>query len=327
MTLSHPLKVGIIGTGYAAGRRAESFQADDRCRLLYVSGHSPPSIERFQQTYNLIALDSWHSLVTHPDLDLVVIATVNRDHGSIARSALESGKHVILEYPLANTPTEGRELLELAEKQQKLLHVEHIELLGGLHQAQKRYLPEIGRPHSANYVTIVPQRPAPQRWTFHRELFGFPLIAALSRVHRFTHLFGPVVSVSCQSRYWDAPEEGYFLACLCTAQLRFRCGLIAQITYGKGEVFWKGDRSFEVHGDRGSLVFDGEVGQLIRDEEKMPLDVGTRRGLFAKDTEMILAHLFDNAPLYVTPQESLYALEVAYAAYESSRSGQTVFLA
>jgi biliverdin reductase len=41
---------------------------------------------------------------------------------------------------------------------------------------------------------------------------------------------------------------------------------------------------------------------------------------------MVLDYLFDRVPLYVTPQASLYALEVAYAAYQSSLSGKTVFL-
>ncbi|MEG3437445.1 Gfo/Idh/MocA family oxidoreductase [Pannus brasiliensis CCIBt3594] len=323
--MSSPLKVGIVGTGYAAARRAESLQADERSRPLYVSGHSPESLDRFCRTHDLTGLD-WRSLVTHPDLDLVVIANINRDHGSLVRAALESGKHVIVEYPLTTTPEEGRELIEIAEKQKKLLHVEHIELLGGLHRAQQQHLPEIGTPFHARYATVVPQNPVPRRWTFHRELFGFPSIAALSRIHRLTNLFGSVVSVSCQNRYWDAPEEGYFLACLCEAKLLFSSGLMAGITYGKGEVFHKSDRTFEIHGDRGSLVFDGEEGQLIRGEESRSIEVGSRRGLFTKDTTMVLDYLFDAIPLYVTPRESLYALEVAHACYQSSITGQTVLL-
>jgi biliverdin reductase len=323
--MRHPIRVGIIGTGFAAARRAESFRADDRSIPRYVSGHGPESIESFCRTHELTPL-SRDELIANPEIDLVVIANVNSEHGPIVRAALEAGKHVIVEYPLAMTPAEGGELIQLAEENDRLLHVEHIELLGGLHQAQQKYLPEIGRPFHARYATIVPQRPAPRRWTFHRDLFGFPLVAALSRVHRFTNLFGPVVSVSCRNRYWDAPESEYFIACLCEASLLFASGLMGTIAYGKGEVFWKGDRSFEIAGDRASLIFDGEDGKIIRGEETIPVDAGSRRGLFAKDTKMVLDRLFDNIPLYVTPRESLYALEVAHACYESSLSGETVFL-
>jgi biliverdin reductase len=114
---------------------------------------------------------------------------------------------------------------------------------------------------------------------------------------------------------------------LCEAQLLFKNGLIAEVTYGKGEVFWQNERTFTIHGEAGSLIFEGETGQLINSEGSQALEVETRRGLFAKDTAMVLDYLFDRVPLYVTPQASLYALEVAYAAYQSSLSGKTVFLA
>ena len=200
MTSHRPLKIGIVGTGFAAQRRAESLQADDRAQLLYVSGNSPESIANFSQKYQISALDSALSLASHPDLDLIVIANVNQAHASIARTALKSGKHVIVEYPLAFHPAAAAELITLAETENKLLHVEHIELLGGLHQTQQQYLDSLGNIHLARYTTIAPGRPAPRRWTFHRDLFGFPLIAALSRIHRFTNLFGEVESVSCHCR-------------------------------------------------------------------------------------------------------------------------------
>ena len=190
----------------------------------------------------------------------------------------------------------------------------------------RRYLPEIGEVFYARYATIMPQNPAPRRWTYHSESFGFPLIAALSRLHRFTDLFGPVVSVTCQSRFWDAPEAGYFRACFCNAQLQFQNGLMADTVYAKGEICWQGDRSFVLHGDEGTLSFDGEQGKLIRGKEMTDLEVGSRRGLFNLDTQKVLDHLFKGSPLYVQPEASLYALQVAEAAYQSSKQGKTIFL-
>jgi biliverdin reductase len=258
-------------------------------------------------------------------VDLVVICTINRDHGAIARAALNAGKHVVVEYPLSLDPNDAESLIALAQAKGKLLHVEHIELLGGLHQALRQWLPEIGNPFYARYVTITPQRPAPKRWTYHSEQFGFPFSAALSRIQRFTDLFGEVSTVSCQSRFWDAAD--YYTACLCTAQLRFANGLIAEVTYGKGEVFWQNLRNFEVHGDQGTLVFEGDQGTLIRGEEKTSIEVGGRRGLFIKDTGMVLDYLVEGTPLYLSPADSCYALKVADAARQSSETGQVISLA
>lgn len=321
-----PIKVGIVGTGYAAQRRAEAVHEDKRSQLSYFVGHSRESIQNFGQTYAVPVLDSWQQLATHPELDLVIVANVNRDHAAIAHTALKAGKHVIVEYPLAFSIEEGQEIIDLARRQKKLLHVEHIELLGGLHNAIRQHLPEIGEVFYARYTTTAPQHPAPRRWTYNRDLFGFPFIAGLSRIHRLTNLFGTVASVSCRSRFWDAPEEGYFTSCLCDAHFQFTNGLIAQATYGKGEAFWHGDRTFELHGDRGSLIFLGEEGKLVKGKEEIPLESGTRRGLFRKDTQLVFDHLFKQQPLYVNVEDSLYALKVAQAAHDSSVEGKTIIL-
>lgn len=325
-SITAPIKVGIVGTGYTAKRRAEAIQADERSELCFVTGNTPERTDEFCQTFGINSLTSWQQLVNHSDLDLVIIGTINRDHGLIAQAALQSGKHVIIEYPLALDYLVGKDLVELARKQNKLLHIEHIELLGGVHQALRRYLPEIGEVFYARYATIMPQNPAPRRWTYHQESFGFPLMAALSRLHRLTDLFGPVVSVTCQSRFWDTPEAGYFRACFCNAQLQFQNGLMADTVYAKGEICWQGDRSFVLHGDEGTLSFEGEQGKLIRGQEKTDLEVGSRRGLFTLDTQKVLEHLFNGSPLYVQPEASLYALQVAEAAYQSSKQGKTIFL-
>jgi len=321
---TRPVRVGIVGTGYAAKLRAETFQASERSTVVAVVGYTPEKTEAFANTYQAEAVADWQQLV-HSDLDLVIVSTINRDHGAIAQLALETGKHVVVEYPLCLNPTEGEKLIALAEAKGKLLHVEHIELLGGLHQALRSSISAIGKGFYARYSTITPQRPAPQRWTYQSDLFGFPLSGALSRIHRLTDLFGSVAQVSCQTQFWGKDSE-FFRSCLCTAQLCFTSGLLAEVIYGKGETLWQSERKFEVHGEQGGLIFDGDRGVLVQAETTTPIEVGSRRGLFAKDTSMVLDHLFEGTPLYVTLSASLYALKVADAARRSVETGQAVAL-
>jgi biliverdin reductase len=325
-----PIRVGIVGTGFAAALRAQTLQGDARSRLVVVSGHTPSKTQEFAQTHQASVIDSWQDLVVHPDVDLVIICTINRDHGAIAQAALNAGKHVVVEYPLCLYPSQAESLIALAQAKGKLLHVEHIELLGGLHQALRQFLPEIGNPFYARYATITPKHPAPHNWTYHPEQFGFPLIGALSRLHRFTDLFGEVTSVSCQSRFWHGINAGikptYYSACLCTTQLRFASSLIAEVTYGKGETFWQELRNFEVHGDKGTLLFAGDTGTLIRGEARTPIEVSGRRGLFVKDTTMVLDYLIEGKPLYVDSAASYYTLKVADAALQSAETGKTISL-
>ncbi len=321
-----PLKVGIVGTGYAANKRAEALKSDPRTELLVVTGNTPEKMQEFCQTFAVEAVDSWTRLVNLAELDLIFICTINRDCGAIATSAILAGKHVVVEYPLALDFKVAAEIIQLAAQRQKLLHVEHMEIIGGLHQAIKQHLPQIGKVFYARYATISSQHPVKRSWKYHRAMFGFPLAAALSRIHRLTDLFGTVNTVACQNRYWDLANSDYFTACLCNAQLNFSNGVVAEVTYGKGDIFWHSHRTLEIYGEKGTILFTGEKGTLRVEQNEMKIPVTPRRGLFAKDTAMVLDYLFDEQPLYIQPQASLYALQVATAAHESSSLGKIIYL-
>ena len=172
------IKVGIVGTGYTANKRAEAIEADERAELIAVAGSSAYRVKEFAKKFEITAVDSWQELV-EAELDLIFVCTVNCLHGEIAAAALAANKHVVVEYPLALAPQQAEKIIELANQKNKLVHVEHIELLGGLHQTIKQNLSEIGKVFYARYATISPQRDVNQNWKYHRTEFGFPLTAAL----------------------------------------------------------------------------------------------------------------------------------------------------
>ena len=323
---SFPLQIGIIGTGYAAKKRAEAIKSDSRAKLIAVTGNNQPRLREFCATHSAEAVDSWARLVNSSDLDLIFICTVNQGCGAIAKAAILAGKHVVVEYPLALEASIAAEVIELAATKQKLLHVEHIEIIGGLHQAVKQYLPQIGRVFHASYSTITPQHSVARSWKYHQAMFGFPLAAALSRIHRLTDLFGAVNNLTCNNRYWNVTDSKYFTACFCNANLNFKSGITASITYGKGNIFYDSDRTWEIYGEQGKIVFDGQQGTLMLKDHQQEIPIASRRGLFALDTSMVLDYLWEQKPLYIQPQASLYALQVANAAEESSLTGQIVYL-
>ena len=336
------VRVGIVGTGFVARLRAEALGQMPEVRLVAVAGQREAETQLFGDRYGAIALPDWQTLVQHPDVDVVMVCHINSGHSEVVRSALEADRHVVVEYPLALDADEAQALIDLARTQQCLLHVEHIELLGGTHRALKAHLAAVGQPGYARYCTLSPKHPAPTSWTYSPELFGFPLVGALSRLHRLIDCFGPVARVYCQNQYGgfsrgggdgeDGGEVGkwgsgeYYKTCLCTAQLTFASGLVAEVTYGKGEGIWQAARQLEVWGDAGALYFDGDEGRLVDDQGDCPIEVGSRRGLFAADTAQVIGHLRTGQPLYCTPEDSLYTLRVAIAAQRSATTGQAVSL-
>jgi biliverdin reductase len=333
------VRVGLVGTGYAARLRAQAVVADSRSALVAIAGRDPDRAATLVAGLELDATASpiqchgdWRRLLESGAIDLLIVATVNGDHGAIVRAGLEAGVPVVVEYPLALGYEEGRSLVDLARSRGLMLHVEHIERLGGLHQALLRELPRVGEARSVRYATVNPQRPAPEKWTYSRSAFGFPFVGALSRVQRLTHAFGTVAAVTGQARFWHGAEaldwEGAdrFTACLCEAQLEFASGLRGSLRYGKGDCFWRSERDLEVIGTEGMLRFEGETGVFLGADGEEALEVGGRRGLFVKDTANVLDHLLDGVPLYLEAAESLYALEVADAIGRAARSGDRVWL-
>ncbi|MEM9907884.1 MAG: Gfo/Idh/MocA family oxidoreductase, partial [Cyanobacteria bacterium P01_D01_bin.44] len=112
--------------------------------------------------------------------------------------------------------------------------------------------------------------------------------------------------------------------CVCSAQLRFQTGLMADITYGKGEHLWNFSRRVEIQGTQGSLLFDRDQGTLTTHAGAQPISVTPRRGLFTQDTTQVLDYLTTRAPLYVSPTASLYSLTVADALRKSAETGQVI---
>ncbi|NER81549.1 MAG: Gfo/Idh/MocA family oxidoreductase, partial [Leptolyngbya sp. SIO1D8] len=245
--------------------RIEAFKADERSEVVAIAGKTPEQTLLFAQPRGIAVSQNWQLLIERDDVDLIGICHVNAGHGEVVRAALMAGKSVVVEYPLSLSPTDATELIALAQRQRSLLHIEHIELLGGLHQAMQAHLPDVGTPSYVRYCTAAPRNPAPEKWTYDAAVFGFPLAGALSRMHRLTHLFGPVHQVSSHVQYDGVspePPMGYFKNCRCVAHLRFYSGVVAEVLYAKGEQTWRSQRWMEVVGDHGALVFDGNEGTL-----------------------------------------------------------------
>jgi biliverdin reductase len=325
MKINPPLRVGIVGSGFVARLRADVFAEDDRIKLIALAGNYDNAKETIAK-HNLAHHNHWSELVSRPDVDLVVVATVNRDHAAVSDVALRSGKHVVVEYPLALDFQEAQALQQLAQQQNLLLHVEHLELLGGLHLAVSANIHRIGKPFYMRYVTQTVNQSAPQKWTYSPALFGFPLIASVSRINRLVVLFGKVAQVSCQLRYWGEELPDYYTSCVCNAQLQFANGAIADVGYSKGESLWKPERFLEIHGSDGAILFDKEDGRIVTATGEEEIAIDKPRGLFKRDTENVIAHLFDGEPLYTDPESAMHSLAVACAAKKAAETGTVISL-
>jgi scyllo-inositol 2-dehydrogenase (NADP+) len=107
------LQVGLIGFGLS-GRyfHAPFLSVNPRFRLKTVVERSKNEAQQFDTA--IANVRSVEELLADDSIDLVFICTPNDTHYTYAKAALESGKHVVIEKPFANTEAEARELTELA---------------------------------------------------------------------------------------------------------------------------------------------------------------------------------------------------------------------
>ncbi|MEM9567969.1 MAG: Gfo/Idh/MocA family oxidoreductase [Cyanobacteria bacterium P01_E01_bin.34] len=318
------VRIGIIGTGFAARLRAEALLRDNRCQLVAITGRTPSRVEDFAREFGAQGFPTVESLLSDANVDLVFVSTINSHHASTTQRSLEANKHTVVEYPIAFELEQARSLIALAQNRKKLLHIEHVELLSGIHLTLQKEVPTLGHIGYAQYTTIAAAQPAPDRWSYNPSLFGFPLVGAVSRIHRLVDLLGSVDRVSCQLRYEGPNLPTTFSSCVCSAQLAFTCGAIADVTYAKGEHLWRSRRTIEIHGSQGSVQLGGERNIVIRADGEQTVSVGSRRGLFYRDTYEVIRHILDGEPLYIKAADSLHSLEVALAARTAAKTNQTI---
>ncbi len=112
MSTSTPLRIGMIGGGFMAEVHT---RAAVGARRVAIASSSAPSAERAAARlgYERAAADP-AALLADPEIQLVHICSPNATHLDYARAALEAGKHVICEKPLATSAREARELAALA---------------------------------------------------------------------------------------------------------------------------------------------------------------------------------------------------------------------
>jgi predicted dehydrogenase len=109
-----PLGIGIVGTGNIAGGYAKDSLTHPEIRLVAATDLDPARAALFAETYGCRAHASLDDLLADDEIDVVVNLTVHQAHYEVTKRALEAGRHVYSEKPLALRASEARELVELA---------------------------------------------------------------------------------------------------------------------------------------------------------------------------------------------------------------------
>lgn len=120
------IRIGVIGYGYWGPNLVRNFHELETASVCSLSDMSPDRLALAANRYASIQTTTEpHKLVSDPQLDAIVIATPVSTHFDLAIQALKAGKHVLLAKPLAATSDQALRLLSEAERQKRVLMVDH----------------------------------------------------------------------------------------------------------------------------------------------------------------------------------------------------------
>ncbi len=116
---SPPVTLGIIGLGYTGLNHCRA--AANVPALRIVAGAETGSVP---ESLPFPVHSDWRLLMDDPGIDAVSICLPHHLHGEVARTALQAGKHVLLEKPIAGTLAEARQIVETARAAKQTLMIE-----------------------------------------------------------------------------------------------------------------------------------------------------------------------------------------------------------
>jgi predicted dehydrogenase len=195
-----PVGVGIIGTGVISGTYLENLTAFPDVRVVRVADLDTGRAAARAAEHGVPRSGTVAELLADPDVELVVNLTVPAAHAEVGLAALEAGKHVWTEKPLALDRQTGRKLLDRAREQNLRVAGAPDTVLGAALQTARQAVDagRIGRPLTALALFQVP---GPERWhpapEFYFQPGGGPLLdMGPYYLTALVHLLGPVRRVT-----------------------------------------------------------------------------------------------------------------------------------
>ena len=118
-------KIGVVGAGYWGPNLIRNFQAHKSCTELWVCDKDAGRLGRARERFPGVKTTDSYDELLKSGVDGVVVATNVGTHYALASKALEAGKHVFVEKPMASSVREAETLIRLAEQRGVTLMVGH----------------------------------------------------------------------------------------------------------------------------------------------------------------------------------------------------------
>jgi predicted dehydrogenase len=332
------LRVGVVGAGIMGAMHAAALSQYHASELVAVGDVVADRAGALAARYGGVAYDDYRRMLERDDLDAVAVATPDHLHRGPAVDALETGRHVLLEKPLATTLEDGEAIAAAVARAGRVLMINH----GLRHKPAARM---IKRALEAGELGRVKQVLGTHHWRLEGPTRTIPWAASTSIA---TFLLSHTVDVV---RWWLADEvldayaaetrgllaaRGVDTHDTLAALVRFRSGTTlvvdASWIYPDGYVA-SGESVFNVLGERGALRFDHfaqgleRVGErtdgLVPDLEGVDW-AGRLQGWWVDSVRYFVDSVLAGRAPEPDVQDGLAVLRTLVALLDSAASGEPV---
>jgi predicted dehydrogenase/threonine dehydrogenase-like Zn-dependent dehydrogenase len=322
------VRLGVIGAGsFAKSMLLPALKKLSDVELLGVATASGSSAQQTAERFGFAyATTDWHPLIADPNVDAVLVATRHDLHARIATAALQAGKAVFLEKPMALNAAELQLLLEAWRSSGRVLQVGFNRRFAPTYVRLKQFFADRRTPLSMSY-RVNADSVAPGAWVVDPVQGGGRLVGEACHM---LDLLANLAKAAVTSVYAEpigananAPDDSVVLS------LRFEDGCVGTIVYASG-----GDRSMakerlEVLGDGRAAVLDDfrrltlhasgrahRIGGVLAAQDKG----------HAAELRAFLQAVRNGGASPVDPLQAAHVTQVTFAAVESMRSGLPVRL-
>ena len=126
------LRVGVIGYGYWGPNIVRNLFALEACKVTRLCDQNAAALQKAQRAYPSVTTSTDPcQVLAAPDVDAVAIVTPVWTHYDLAREALQNDKHVFVEKPFTATSRQAEDLVELADRKNLRIMVDHTFLFTG----------------------------------------------------------------------------------------------------------------------------------------------------------------------------------------------------
>ena len=336
--MAEAVRIGIVGCGSVMQGSymplVERLAARGLVTAVVACDSDAAKRRAVQDRFGLPTVADYRDVVGQDDLDLVLVLTSMPLHGPITRAALEAGKHVLVEKPMAVTLPEAREILALARRGPGYLVCAPHVILSNTYQAMWRHIKrgEVGRLLSARalYGWSGPE------WTpwFYQSGGGSLFDLGVYNITSLTGLFGPAKRITAMAgtaipeRRINGETVRVEVDDNVHLLMDFGDGAYAAVTTGFTIQKYRCN-GIEVYGSAGTIQMLGED-WAPKGYELWRNDIGAWQVFEGADAAWPwtdgLRHMVEGiqtqSPPLIQPEHAYHVLEIMIKAREAGRDGQ-----